>query len=162
MPTSKDFEQMDKMLNEVGCTEERPMIYPNGLNDSQIAARPEPYAGMVGYHVGSKRWNKLLHEVSSTSITWSSERGTYCNIDYLLLPGEPGCPWPPPPKFQHEWKEGDSAWILPPRLFTPDTFWQKAYVTTIVLSKSGKEIGQAFCCGDLFLPLHVPALYTPE
>jgi len=83
---------------------------PNGLSDYQIAARPEPYEGMLCYDQATSTWfrvGKLLAVAPDE-----------CD----LLPGEPGCPWPPPQAFQRVCKCGEWAWIL------VEDIWAKALV----------------------------------
>lgn len=82
---------------------------PNGLTDEQIAARPGPFVGMLVYGVGGD-WRSVVDLCDEPS-------------EHDLLPGEPGCPWPPPEEFRHSWKRGDRAWIF------ADDEWKQASVS---------------------------------
>jgi len=51
----------------------------------------------------------MVFENSFSGISGSYLPGK--SLGSYLLPGEPGCP-SIPKKFQHDWKEGDNAWVL--------------------------------------------------
>jgi hypothetical protein len=130
---------------------------PNGLTDEQIAARPEPFAGMIifvlpewidaGVHSGYSQnggWECLTKKRLNTIM---------CHADEVLLPGEPGCPWPPP-EFRHEWKHMDKAWLL----------WEGTWYQCSAIN----DISGHYCfrwhndkCTIDFNPA-TPALYIPE
>lgn len=86
--------------------------FANGLTPAQIQARPEPYVGMPAWCMYqdhdpvTRGWRRLSRNTLDMLWHKPDEHG------HFLLPGEPGCPWPPPPEFRHEWREGDRAWVL--------------------------------------------------
>jgi hypothetical protein len=78
-------------------------LLPNGLSQEQVDARPEPYVGMICW-----RREPVAHWEGLFAPGWS-----YLGQSALaLLPGEDGCPWPPPPQMEHEYQEHDEAWVL--------------------------------------------------
>jgi hypothetical protein len=89
---------------------------PNGLTDEQIAARPEPFVGMVFFtptaHVQKLR-SRISWRIADDNwvAAWGNGKEESWQPNELLLPGEPGCPWPPPEEMRREWQEGDQAWI---------------------------------------------------
>jgi hypothetical protein len=86
-------------MKKAGCEH---ATLPSGLTQAQVDARPDTFVGMVVYLPDRDEWWVETHN-------WEISQNY---ADECLLPGEPGCPWPPPPELQHEWQEGDQAWVL--------------------------------------------------
>lgn len=118
---------------------------PNGLTDEQIAARPEPFVGMLAYGpvpvAGDSFFIVSDDEIKFTKIHWN----------HILLPGEPGCPWPPPEEFRHEWKEGDRAWVIS---HSKNNWVEAVYGDGSLYCKAGPLVFE--------IPGDTPAIYIPD
>jgi hypothetical protein len=124
------------------------MSNPNGLTDEQIAARPEPYVGMLFWDLAFHQWVTL----PKLLFPEGTELQHQIVNEECLLPGEPGCPWPPPPEFRHEWKEGDRAWIL----------WREQWEINTVQQCEMGDLGFRGASNDCTCTVDTPALYIPE
>lgn len=138
---------------------------PNGLTDEQIAARPEPFVSMLCWHCGTPNdtgaFPGVLYEVHPSWERLSAVSVGYYAVapEEFLLPGEPGCPWPPPGEFQREWVEGDRAFIFYPIEDYPDWGWWK-----VERARDDELIfrfDNPMYWGE-WLPIDTPAIYIPE
>ncbi len=126
---------------------------PNGLTDEQTASRPKPFVGMI-FHwdwAGRVAWDKITDE---NWAIWLEQKGSHVQ-DRFLLPGEPGCPWPPPEEFRHAFVEHDWGWML------IEGIWAKALVvarhgTIEVTADHPDNLGVCFAHID------TPAIYIPK
>lgn len=128
-------------------------ILANGLPSSAVIRRPKPFIGMLVYDCFEQQFDVVQRIRPKDGLIFVSNQEPVTPAS-LLLPGEPGCPWPPPEGLRHEWKEGDRAYTM---LATGK--WHDAVVRDI----DGRLWFAVYAYADtVFKLIDTPALYIPE